>query len=76
MPRISEKPMIRLHVRIWAEDKLALDQMFGSSDLTRTRAIRDIIHEYVKHTRAKAQAEIDSFPPFADLTHELDEILP
>jgi hypothetical protein len=76
MPRISEKPMTRLHVRIWAEDKLALDQMFGNSDLTRTRAIRDIIHEYVKHARAKAQTEIDSFPPLGVDIHELDELLP
>ena len=76
MPKISDKPLIRTHVRLWAEDVEALDQMFGSGDLSRSKAIRDIVHEYVKHTRVRAQAEIDSIPPLAEADlAELEEVL-
>lgn len=77
MPRISERPLRRCHLRLWADDYNELRAMFGDSERGLTNAIRAIIHAYVLSQKQKAHAAIDALPQLelsADDLKELEEI--
>ena len=81
MPKISQAPLTRIHIRLWQSDIAALHAMFDSTPAGFTGALRAIIHSFVTSSSAAASAEIDKLAcgDFADLdlgvlTNELESM--
>ena len=58
MPRSSNpaEELTRVHVWILKDDKEAIDTMFGNS-IGFSKAIRTIVHQYVRQIQAKAATQ-------------------
>lgn len=59
MPKITEKELTRICVRIYAEDYEELKK-FATADRSTNSLIRDILHQYLVHAGAALRAKIDS----------------
>lgn len=58
MPKISEKPLEAIQVRLFKEDLDALRALYAGQ-FGVNRAIRSIVHTFVTHTQATANRQID-----------------
>lgn len=59
MPKISEKPLEAIQVRLFKEDLDALRALYAGQ-FGVNRAIRSIVHTFVTHTQATANRQIDA----------------
>ena len=66
MPKITDKPLEAIQVRLFKEDLNALRRLY-SGTFGVNKAIRTIIHTFVTQTQAKANAAIDAQE---NMTHE------
>lgn len=60
MPKISDKPLVRIHTVLFADDYMALSRQANDSQIPIARIIRTIIHSYVLHTANQARQTIDA----------------
>jgi hypothetical protein len=58
MPKITDKPLEAIQVRLFQDDLNALRRLYAGS-FGVNRAIRTIVHSFVTQTEAKANAAID-----------------
>lgn len=58
MPKISDKPMVAIQVRLFEEDLTVLRKLYRGS-FGVNRAIRTIVHTFVAQTSAMANDAID-----------------
>ena len=77
MPKISDKPMTPIQVRLFDEDLEFLRKLYGQN-FGVNKAIRTIIATFVKQSRAKADMTIDKMEVrateiVADMTAEAAE---
>jgi len=61
MPRISEKPLRVIQIRIFEEDYQRLRALFppGDSTVGMNAALRTVIHSFLTQTEAKMRQVID-----------------
>ena len=58
MPKVTDATLKRVHIQVNEEDWDALLVFFGNST-KRSAVIREILHDFVKHTYAKAEQRIN-----------------
>lgn len=60
MPKISEKPLTRVCIRVWKEDYDKLREVSeASNDIGVNLLIREIVHNYVKNLRDRERQNLD-----------------
>lgn len=59
MPKISDKPLEAIQVRLFKEDLDALRALYAGQ-FGVNRAIRSIVHSFVTQTQATANRQIDA----------------
>lgn len=74
MPRKTDKPLIRVAVRLFKEDYEALNRM-TNSDVKKNELIRRVIHTFIVHNEDRVRAKIDNLTmPHIDLDLDLKDI--
>ena len=68
MPKITDKPLEAIQVRLFKEDLDMLRHLYKGS-FGVNRAIRSIVHTFVTQTQATANARIDEQEAIAEVEH-------
>jgi len=72
MPKISERPLTRVHLRLFRDTWNELQAMYGNGA---TAAARVVLDTYVKSQRDKARKGIDQLPVLELSDDELESAL-
>jgi len=59
VPKITEKPLVKMKLRLFEEDYERLRTLFGPN-IGINKAIRSIVHSFLNQTDAKIRDKIDS----------------
>jgi hypothetical protein len=73
MPKITDKELESVLVRLFKEDLVVLRRLYKGS-FGVNRAIRTIVHTFVTQTTAIANAEIDGTPAAAEAEGEAEGV--
>lgn len=71
MPKITDKPLEAIQVRLFKEDLDILRQLYAGQ-FGVNRVIRTIVHTFVNQTQAKANQAIDELESQLKLEEEAD----
>jgi hypothetical protein len=52
MPRLEEEELTRIHVQLFTEDKLILDNLYGDNIGT-SRAVRRIVRAFIEENKSE-----------------------
>lgn len=65
MPQVTDKPLIRICTRLFAEDLEYLTRMAEATEagISRDMILRNIVHNYVMQIKSRERARLDSIPP-------------
>jgi hypothetical protein len=72
MPKVSDEPLLRVHIQLYKSDWDFLFACFGSS-VKRSAVVRDVVRGFVRHTRAKAEGRAGHVPAAAATTTEASD---
>ena len=75
MPKITDKPLHRAHLRLYREDWDELRARYGGTERGVTDAVRSIIHSYVVATREKERKVVDTLPALTVDDEYLDALM-